>query len=126
MGIGIHGRSVGARVVDFVPVTAAVAKVRFRCITAMGEGDVRLAGFSAHRGAGPEGPTTTQRAHAPTRTPTPHPHEKEIMKFCLECIQKGPERSKDRSVFFATRHGTGKSSTENARSGSARTGTEHH
>ena len=64
VGIGIHGRSVGARVVDFVPVTAAVAKVRFRCITAMGEGDVRLAGFSAHRGAGPEGPTTTQRARA--------------------------------------------------------------
>ena len=63
VGIGIHGRSVGARVVDFVPVTAAVAKVRFRCLTAMGEGDVRLAGFSAHRGAGPEGPTTTQRRH---------------------------------------------------------------
>lgn len=55
VGIGVHGRSVGARVVDFVPVTA-VAKVRFRCLTAMGEGGVRLAGFSAHRGAGPEGP----------------------------------------------------------------------
>lgn len=54
VGTGVHGLSVGSRVIDFVPVTAAT-KVRFRCLASLG-GDVKLASFSAHRGAGPEGP----------------------------------------------------------------------
>ena len=50
---GVHGMSVGSRVVDFVPATTA-RKLRFRCVGAMAT-PVRLAGFSAHSGAGPDG-----------------------------------------------------------------------
>jgi hypothetical protein len=55
VAIGIHGESVGFKVIDFVTPTE-VEKVRFRCLTAMAPGSVKLTSFSAHKGPGPEGP----------------------------------------------------------------------
>ena len=60
---GVHGLSVGARIIDFVPPTRA-KKVRFRCLSAAG-GNVYLSSFSAHSGCDAVGScfkTQTQKA----------------------------------------------------------------
>ena len=60
---GVHGLSVGARIIDFVPPTRA-KKVRFRCLSAAG-GNVYLSSFSVHSGCDAVGScfkTQTQKA----------------------------------------------------------------
>eukprot|EP00930_Biecheleria_cincta_P033991 TRINITY_DN23524_c0_g1_i1.p1 TRINITY_DN23524_c0_g1~~TRINITY_DN23524_c0_g1_i1.p1 ORF type:complete len:478 (-),score=57.43 TRINITY_DN23524_c0_g1_i1:170-1603(-) len=55
MGVGIHGLSVGARMIDFVPETRS-NKVRFRCTSSIGShGIARLHSFSVHKGQAPSG-----------------------------------------------------------------------
>jgi hypothetical protein len=50
---GIHGLSVGARLIDFVPKTTT-SKIRFRCTASIAtDGTARLRSFSAHDGEAP-------------------------------------------------------------------------
>ena len=59
-GGGVHGLSVGARVFDFVPATAAL-KVRFRCTSSLAsDGVAHISSFSVHAGGPP--PATDTRA----------------------------------------------------------------
>jgi len=51
--IGVHGQSIGVRVIDFVPeMEAKVKKVRFRCIDSL-QLPIRIKSFSLHRGNRP-------------------------------------------------------------------------
>ena len=53
-GVGVHGESIGARMIDFVPLTTA-RKVRITCTSAIdGTGSsAQLKSFSVHRGEPP-------------------------------------------------------------------------
>lgn len=52
-GTGVHGLSVGAQMIDFVPRTAA-RRVRFRCTASLAEdGGALLKSFSVHKGERP-------------------------------------------------------------------------
>ena len=75
---GIHGSSIGARMIDFVPLTAA-RKVRLRCTGSLkgAPASARLLSFSVHRGDPPPQPDgniitalkTTDEQVVPTTTP---------------------------------------------------------
>ena len=53
-GGGVHGQSVGARMIDLLPNKTTATKVRFRCLGSMAaDGSASLASFSAHLGDGP-------------------------------------------------------------------------
>ena len=59
---GIHGESIGARMIDFVPLTTA-RKVRLRCTTVLKGApgsSARLSSFSVHRGDPPPHPDDTE------------------------------------------------------------------
>lgn len=53
LGVGVHGMSVGAQLIDFVPETTT-SKLRFRCTDSMGDGQAFIKSFSAHYGSAPE------------------------------------------------------------------------
>lgn len=53
-GIGLHGASVGARMIDLVPETTAT-KLRFRCTSLAADGVAYIKSFSVHAGQPPSG-----------------------------------------------------------------------
>eukprot|EP00927_Polykrikos_kofoidii_P071409 TRINITY_DN67676_c0_g1_i1.p1 TRINITY_DN67676_c0_g1~~TRINITY_DN67676_c0_g1_i1.p1 ORF type:complete len:582 (+),score=62.48 TRINITY_DN67676_c0_g1_i1:75-1820(+) len=54
LGLGVHGVSVGARMIDFVPETTAT-KLRFRCTSLAPDGIAFIKSFSVHAGEPPAG-----------------------------------------------------------------------
>ena len=97
-GTGIHGASIGARMIDFVPLTTA-RKVRLRCTAAL-EGapaSARLSSFSVHRGEPPPQPDPLQsaddaRVRLKTDEQLGHPtfetpavEDDTVMQFRIEC-----------------------------------------
>lgn len=51
-GVGVHGASIGSRMIDFLPSTTA-SKIRFHCKSAVGGGSAYIKSLSIHKGDPP-------------------------------------------------------------------------